>query len=103
MAGMLVNDFIRDFKVGYPVGFSTMPNALHYLQIDPMKRWVVPQVVMIDRKGQIIAQYMGGDLVFGKDLVEREKNFRKLIEDALKKPGATAAPAKKVPVTRKTS
>ena len=103
MSKMLTGDFIREQGATFPIGYGARDSAYEYLQHPTMLQLYMPAIVMIDRKGQIIAQYMGGDLVFGKDLAEREKNFRKLIEDALKKPGAAAAPAKKVSVTRKTS
>jgi peroxiredoxin len=56
MAGMLVGDFIRDYHVSFPVGFSERDPALAFLGIDPYVRWAVPQVVIIDKKGVIRAQ-----------------------------------------------
>lgn len=56
MAGMLVGDFVRDYHVNFPVGFSERDPALAFLGIDPYVRWAVPQVVIIDRKGVIRAQ-----------------------------------------------
>jgi peroxiredoxin len=56
MAVMLVNDFIRDYRVNFPVGASEHASALHYLQIGGAERWVVPQVVLIDKKGVIRMQ-----------------------------------------------
>ncbi len=92
MAGMLVNDFIRDFKVGYPVGFSTMPMALHYLKLDVMKRWVVPQVVVIDRKGVVRYQTIWS----GDDKVQDETFMRNLIKGLIAEPSVGTA-AKKAP------
>jgi len=90
MAGMLVNDFIRDFKVGYPVGFSTMPTAIHYLGIDPAKRWVVPQVVVIDRKGVIRYQTPWN----GDEKVQDENFMRNLIKGLVAEPAVSGAPKK---------
>lgn len=103
MSKMLTGDFIREQGATFPIGYGARDSAYGYLQHPTMLQLYMPTIVLIDRKGTIIAQFMGGDLIFGKDLVEREKNFRKLIEDALKKPGAASAPAKKAQVTKKAS
>lgn len=102
MAKMLTPDFIKEQGATFPIGYGARDAAYGYLQHPAMLQLYMPTIVMIDRKGQIIGQYMGGDMIFGKDLAEREKNFRKVIEDALKKPAATA-PAKKAAVTKKAS
>lgn len=95
MSKMLTADFIREQGATFPIGYGARDMAYGYLQHPTMLQLYFPTMVLIDRKGTIIAQFMGGDLIFGKDLAEREKNFRKLIVDALKKPGASPAPAKK--------
>ena len=87
MAKMLTGDFIREQGATFPIGYGPRDSAYGYLQHPTMLQLYMPTIVMIDRKGQITAQYTGGDLIFGKDLAEREKNFRKLIEESLKKPG----------------
>ena len=56
MSQMLVNDFVRDFKVGYTVGYSERDRVLDFLAISPLERFVVPQIVWIDRKGMIRSQ-----------------------------------------------
>jgi len=103
MAKMLTPDFIREQGATFPIGYGARDSAYGYLEHPTMLQLYMPTIVMIDRKGQIISQHMGGDLIFGKDLAEREKNFRKLVEDTLKKPGAAAAPAKKTTATKKAS
>lgn len=102
MAKMLTPDFIREQGATFPIGYGPRDSAYGYLQHPAMLQLYMPTIVMIDRKGQITAQYMGGDLIFGKDLAERERNFRKVIEEALKKTGGAAAPAKKT-VAKKSS
>ncbi len=90
MAGLLVNDFIRDFKVGYPVGYSTMDASLHYLMIDKNKRWVVPQVVVIDRKGVIRYQ-----TPWNGDETHQDENFmRNLLKGLLAEPSVGLVPKK---------
>jgi peroxiredoxin len=51
-----VNEFKRLYAPSFPIGRSKPDNALSYLGISVMERWVYPQVVLIDRKGMIRAQ-----------------------------------------------
>src|SRR5712692_9956626 len=55
-AALLTDGFVRQNSVAYPVGYSTIDTVLGYLGISVMDRWVVPQVMVIDRKGMIRAQ-----------------------------------------------
>jgi hypothetical protein len=88
MAKMLTPDFIREQGATFPIGYGPRDSAYGYLQHPTMLQLYMPTIVMIDRTGKITAQYMGGDLIFGRDLAERERNFRKIIEDMLKPAGA---------------
>jgi len=99
MAKMLVPDFAREQGATFPIGYGPRDSAYGYLQHPTMLQLYMPTFVMIDRSGKIIGQYMGGDLVFGRNDAERERNFRKLIEDALK----PAAAAPKKTATKKSS
>lgn len=56
MANLLVPDFIKTFKVNYPVAFASREAVLDYLGLSPTVRTVVPQIVWIDRKGMIRSQ-----------------------------------------------
>jgi thiol-disulfide isomerase/thioredoxin len=94
MAKMLVPDFVRTYGATYPVGFADRDSVMDFLQISPMMRMLVPQVVFIDRTGTIRAYYPGGDAFFNNE----EKNMRAEIEKLLNE---RAAPAK--PGARKTS
>ena len=79
MSLMLVNDFVRDFHVNFPVGASERDPALSYLQINGADRWVVPQIVLIDRKGVIRAQTPP----LGDEKMQEENHLRQLIENLL--------------------
>lgn len=99
MANMYVRDFIKDHGVSYPVGYDTPENVMAYLGYSIMDRYVVPQIVWIDRKGNIRAQTppMGND-----DKMYQESYWRSMIETLTKEPMSTAAPhrttsAKKAP------
>jgi len=58
-----------------------------------MFRMMMPQVVVIDRKGIIRAQLAGDDKFFAE--AEQEKNFRGLLEPLLKEGMAQAARRKR--------
>jgi len=94
MAKMNVPDFIRRFQPAYPVGFNQREPAEDYLQHPVMYRLLMPQVVVIDRKGTIRAQFAGDDKFF--ENAAQEQNFRTLLEPLLKEGQAqTAARQKK--------
>ena len=91
MAGMLVGDFIRETGASFPVGSSEKEPALDYLGISLMERWVVPQLVLIDRKGMI--RYQTPPM--GAEEVQNEAWLRGKIEELLKEPVAHHAAAVK--------
>jgi len=49
--------FVDQFHVGFPVGRVPRDTVMNYLGLSVMdSRWVVPQLLIIDQKGQIVAQ-----------------------------------------------
>jgi peroxiredoxin len=53
----VTKSFVDQFHVGFPVGPSSRDTVMSYLGLSVMDSgWVVPQIVIIDRKGQIVAQ-----------------------------------------------
>ncbi len=48
--------FVKEFNVGFPVGYATRDQVVSYLGLSVLDRWVVPQVAIIDRKGNVVAQ-----------------------------------------------
>ncbi len=87
MAGMLVADFVKETGANFPVGFNEQARALDFLGISMMERWVVPQMVLIDRKGNI--RYQTPPL--GAEEVQNEAWLRGKIEELLKEPVARGA------------
>lgn len=88
MAKMLVPDFVRNFRIGFPVGYAESDTAMSYLGLSMMERSVVPQILWIDRKGVIRSQTpaMGDEKMLG------EPYWREEIETLLKEPaGASRA------------
>ena len=97
MAHMFVPDFIKQFGLTFPVGYGQRETAVGFLQHPVILQLLMPQLVFIDRKGVIRAQYGGGD-AFYKD---EEKNMREMIVSLLKEPsGAPAAKAKPTPAKK---
>ena len=92
MAALAVPDFIKQFQPGFPVGFNPRDRVLDYLQHPVVFRLLMPQAVVIDRKGIIRTQLAGDDKFFDK--AEQEKNFRDVLEPLLKEGTVT-------PVTRR--
>ena len=88
-APVLVNDFIRQFAVPYPVGTASQQNVLNYLGFSLMDRYVVPQVMVIDRKGNIRAQ----SPVDGDEKLQTDDYMRNLIDTLLKEPAGTTSKA----------
>ena len=82
MASLAVPDFIKKFQPGFPVGYSPRNQVLDYLQHPVMFRLLMPQVVVIDRKGIIRTQLAGDDKFFDK--ADQEKNFREVLDPLLK-------------------
>jgi thiol-disulfide isomerase/thioredoxin len=90
MANIYVKDFVKDYRIGYPVGFSPPENVLDYMGFSIMERYVVPQIVWIDRQGNIRSQTPP----MGDEKMLTENYWRNMIETLLKEP---AQPAKKIP------
>ncbi|MDX2153570.1 MAG: TlpA disulfide reductase family protein [Bryobacteraceae bacterium] len=84
-------NYIRQFGVNFPIGIIPREKAYEYLQQSMMVGLQMPQIVFIDRKGQIRAQYDGRSPFF----MNEERNMRQHIEELLKEPAAAAPAAAK--------
>lgn len=82
MANMLVPDYIKELGLSFPVGWGPREQVHEFLQHPLMLIMYVPQLVFLDRKGTIRAQYPGGDNFFNNE----ENNMRNQIESLLKEP-----------------
>ena len=96
MANLYVKDFVKDYHIGYPVGFGSPEDVLNYLGFSVMERYVVPQIVWIDRQGNIRSETPP----MGDEKMLQEGYWRTMIEALLKEP---AQPAKHVPTKTTTS
>jgi hypothetical protein len=102
----VTKNFIDQFRVGFPVGRVSRETVLSYLGVSVINRnWVVPQIVIIDRKFQVVAQ--SDPMGEGTTNLQKEDYLRTYLGELLgpepsSKSGATKkAPAK--PVDKKTS
>jgi peroxiredoxin len=86
-AAILVPGFVQQFGVNFPVGASDRGPVMSYLGLSEMVRWGVPQVVVIDKKGNIRAQT---PVQSGDPVLQSEGPLRDLLETLLKEP--TGAP-----------
>lgn len=87
MANILVDDYVKQFNLDFPVGWSLRDPVINFLQHPVMLMMSFPTLVIIDRQGQIRHQYAGGDSFF----LNEEKNLRDAVLPLLKTP----APARK--------
>jgi len=91
MAMMLVPDYVKNLGLSFPVGVGTRESVMDFLQHSPILRMLVPQLVFVDRKGIIRAQYSADDPFF----LDKEKNMRTQIESLLAEPGGGSLAHKK--------
>jgi len=83
---LLVENFAKDFQVGFPVGWAPVEQVLAFLNLSVMDRYVVPQLALIDRKGMI--HYLTPPL--GDDTSLTEPVIRQRIEELLALGSGTA-------------
>ena len=83
-AALLVPDFVKMLALSYPVGVASRDTVLGYLQHSYAEPLYVPQMVFVDRAGEIRAQHGGINDDFLKGDVE--KHLREQIESLLKDP-----------------
>jgi thiol-disulfide isomerase/thioredoxin len=89
MASLLLPDFIKQAQASFPIGYSPRDPVLAFLQHPAILRFVVPQMVLVDRKGMI----RGQTTAEGDEAFYEEKSLRGKIEALLKEPAATARKA----------
>ncbi len=88
-ASMLVETFANNFQVGFPVGYIGRDPMMSFMGFSIMDRMVVPQLVLIDRKGVIRYQTPAGDSEnYGKMM--NENGIQQHIEELLAEPAAAS-------------
>jgi len=87
MAASMVTSFAQSYGASFPVGFVKRDSMLSFMNFSIMDRMVVPQIVLIDRKGLIVEQTpatSGADW----EAVMNEASLRAKIEELLAAPRA---------------
>lgn len=94
-APALVQAFAQNYGATFPVGWVNRDSMMAFMNFSIMDRMVVPQIVLIDRKGNIIEQTPAGS---GPEweTVMNETALRAKIEDLLAQKPTHIASAKKV-------
>lgn len=104
-ADLLVDNFVKDYQVGFPVGWVPKDQMLTFMGFSLAERFVVPQLVIIDRKGFIRYQTPAlADDTYGKLMAEDV--IRQHVEELLSQANSAAgrgSTAAKVAVARKKS
>jgi hypothetical protein len=90
-APVAVPQFQRTYARNFPVGYRDRVRVEHYLQLSPIMRNFVPNLVVIDRSWVIRAQYAGDDPFFN----DSNKNLRALLDSLLKEPASKKGSSKK--------
>jgi peroxiredoxin len=101
MIGTVFNDanaamaaqFVKEFNIGFPVGYATRDQVISYLGLSVLDRWVVPQVAILDKKGTIVAQ----SAATGTPELQDEAYLRNFLDKLVKESAtsSTGAPAAK--------
>ncbi len=93
-AQALVPDFVRQLGLTFPVGWGNRDEVVSFLQFPLIQPMYVPQMVLVDRKGMIRAQYSPDPTKpsdpAGQFLSDLDKNLRTQVEALLKEPGPGA-------------
>lgn len=85
-ANQLVTAFVSNYQVGFPVGWVPRDSFLSFLGISITEYTVVPQLVLIDRKGYIHYQTPAR----GDETSMKETTIRHRIEELLTLPMSTS-------------
>jgi thiol-disulfide isomerase/thioredoxin len=80
-ADLLVENFVKDYGVGFPVGWTPQAQMVAFMGFSSA-RFVVPQMVMIDRKGMIHYQTPASESEEWDKLM-KEEAIRQHIEELL--------------------
>jgi peroxiredoxin len=80
-ANLYVPEFVKNFDIRYPVGFSSTEEVAEYLNFPAGERFTIPQIVWIDSSGYIRA---ATPLKGGDDEMLTEAYWCNMIETLLK-------------------
>lgn len=87
----MVNNYVNQYKVGFPVGVMLRETVTNFMGFSVMDRLVVPQIAVVDRKGQIREQSEANPTVTPP--LQNEAHLRSLIEKLLAEGSSSKGPA----------
>jgi thiol-disulfide isomerase/thioredoxin len=96
MNAQVTANFVNQFASGFTVGRASQASVMSYLSLSDIERWVVPQIVIIDRKGVIRAQSASQ----GTADLQTETYLRKYLGELLDEGGAKSATPSKAPAKK---
>lgn len=85
-AAMLVPQFVQQYAVGFPVGYSNFETVNAFMEYSAMTRVMYPQIAVIDRKGMIRAQ----SPYIGDPNLQSETYMRGYLDSLLKEGASTS-------------
>ena len=88
-SGPMAAQFVKEFNIGFQVGYATRDAVISYLGLSVLDRWVVPQVAIIDRKGNVVAQ----SAATGTPELQDEAFLRNFLDKLVKEGGASGSAA----------
>lgn len=91
----VIHEFIRGNGVTFPVGAASRDTVLGFLGISIMSRFVVPQVLVVDRRGVVRAQTNA----MGSPELQDEAYMRSFLDGLLKEAAASTRTAPPKPGT----
>jgi hypothetical protein len=97
MSSLHIPDFKKQLNVTFPVGYNEQSYAAKFLGAGPDDPMLMPQMVIVDAKGMIAAQFSGDEPGFARP--EQEATIRAAIDKAMGQGAKPAAP--KSAVTKK--
>jgi len=89
-ADLLVENFAKDFQVNFPVAWATSDQMTNFMGFPP-QRYVVPQLVFIDRKGFMHWQTPNNTEDGAWEKLMNQDAIREHIEQLLSQPAAASA------------
>jgi thiol-disulfide isomerase/thioredoxin len=104
-AAQVVQAFAQNFQVGFPVGYISRDQMMAFMGFSMAERMVVPQLVMIDRKGYIHYQTPASDAdgTWGKLMDENaiRQHIEELLATGNSSSGHRARPSHSAAVAKK--
>ncbi len=70
---LLVSNFAKEQQTQFPVGWTTRDQVLAFLGLSAVERFVVPQLILIDREGMIHYQTppLGDEESYKEDVIRK--------------------------------